>query len=460
MFNEKRGGKKEKNFVKWIVIGLIVLAVLFLAFKIFFTGNVVSSTGSQLICSSGYTSCFDTGTSYSCYLGNTCPSTSSNVTSNQTSPTITTNLTGGSSITIHGGDSIYLPYGSYIIKLISTSNFSGITSDTVNFVNVANNVPFGSIVWSSEGVGTLTAPNGYSYPITMIGNAMNSSSERTVTISSSQYSISCISGTCSPTSQTNQTIIPNPTTSTCNNANITNPIRTMNSVNITCNGPVTQADMGVIGRINGENISCEVATERVNVGTSKIINGLNVSLISSTLSGGIISATIRVAGVAQDIILQTDVSFSYASSQVTIITVGNKNYLIYSISASTTQETIQISYCVPTAITFTCLSAGQTCGLNVNCCAGLTCQGGICATPQVPVCIPKDCTALSKKCGTVSNGCNGTLNCGTCSRGKTCVNGNCLGGYGDYCTTGSQCYTGRCKPLFQFLWFKSGNYCY
>ncbi|MEK6826964.1 MAG: hypothetical protein AABX99_00590, partial [Nanoarchaeota archaeon] len=68
---------------------------------------------------------------------------------------------------------------------------------------------------------------------------------------------------------------------------------------------------------------------------------------------------------------------------------------------------------------------------------------------------------LGKTCGTVSNGCNGTLNCGTCSQlGKTCVSGRCLGNYGTYCTTGSQCHTGRCKPLTKFLWFKMGNYCY
>ncbi len=40
----KRGGKKKNNFIKWICFGLLILAVLFLAYKVF-TGQVVSGTG-------------------------------------------------------------------------------------------------------------------------------------------------------------------------------------------------------------------------------------------------------------------------------------------------------------------------------------------------------------------------------------------------------------------------------
>ena len=41
-------------------------------------------------------------------------------------------------------------------------------------------------------------------------------------------------------------------------------------------------------------------------------------------------------------------------------------------------------------------------------------------------CIPSSCSVLGKNCGTVSNGCSGTLNCGTCSTGYTCQNNICI----------------------------------
>jgi len=38
----------------------------------------------------------------------------------------------------------------------------------------------------------------------------------------------------------------------------------------------------------------------------------------------------------------------------------------------------------------------------------------------VPTCVPTTCAALSATCGSPSNGCGGTLSCGTCSSGSTC----------------------------------------
>lgn len=35
-------------------------------------------------------------------------------------------------------------------------------------------------------------------------------------------------------------------------------------------------------------------------------------------------------------------------------------------------------------------------------------------------CTPTTCSAQGKNCGTISNGCSGTLNCGTCGSGQTC----------------------------------------
>jgi hypothetical protein len=54
-----------------------------------------------------------------------------------------------------------------------------------------------------------------------------------------------------------------------------------------------------------------------------------------------------------------------------------------------------------------------------------------CPTPHVnpaPVCTctPTTCAAQGATCGSLSDGCGGTLNCGTCSSGQTCTNNACV----------------------------------
>jgi Calcineurin-like phosphoesterase len=58
-----------------------------------------------------------------------------------------------------------------------------------------------------------------------------------------------------------------------------------------------------------------------------------------------------------------------------------------------------------------------------------------CPTPtQNPVaacasgCTPKTCSVLGATCGTVSDGCGGTLSCGACTAGQTCTNNKCGSG--------------------------------
>jgi len=43
-----------------------------------------------------------------------------------------------------------------------------------------------------------------------------------------------------------------------------------------------------------------------------------------------------------------------------------------------------------------------------------------------PSCTPKTCSSLGKICGTWSDGCSGTLDCGGCDFGLTCSDGNCV----------------------------------
>ncbi|MCL4752471.1 MAG: tryptophan synthase alpha chain, partial [Myxococcales bacterium] len=52
-----------------------------------------------------------------------------------------------------------------------------------------------------------------------------------------------------------------------------------------------------------------------------------------------------------------------------------------------------------------------------------TCGGG--GTANVCGCTPTSCAAQGKNCGSIPNGCGGTLNCGTCTAPSTCTNNVC-----------------------------------
>jgi|GEM_PF-7114431 len=58
---------------------------------------------------------------------------------------------------------------------------------------------------------------------------------------------------------------------------------------------------------------------------------------------------------------------------------------------------------------------------NSKCATGQTCQNGSC----VSSCVAKTCAALNYNCGTASDGCNGTLNCGICPGNQICTAGIC-----------------------------------
>jgi hypothetical protein len=65
------------------------------------------------------------------------------------------------------------------------------------------------------------------------------------------------------------------------------------------------------------------------------------------------------------------------------------------------------------------------------------------ATDSDCACTPETCASLGYQCGSVSDGCGGTLNCGTCTQG-TCNAGVCGGGtgsgsIGDPCSSLSDC---------------------
>lgn len=73
-----------------------------------------------------------------------------------------------------------------------------------------------------------------------------------------------------------------------------------------------------------------------------------------------------------------------------------------------------------------CGSVSDGCGNTLNCgdCSGFglqySCVGNTC------LCVPTTCGAIGKNCGIISNGCGSLLFCGSCSPLQTCVSNVCV----------------------------------
>jgi hypothetical protein len=65
-----------------------------------------------------------------------------------------------------------------------------------------------------------------------------------------------------------------------------------------------------------------------------------------------------------------------------------------------------------------CLPESAPCDEALGCCDGLVCEAGVC----VPSCTPRTCAEVGATCGTASDGCGGTLECG-----PACVTCPCAG---------------------------------
>ncbi len=85
--------------------------------------------------------------------------------------------------------------------------------------------------------------------------------------------------------------------------------------------------------------------------------------------------------------------------------------------------------CVPS----TCAQAGAECGSIADGCGGTlecggcsdggNCGGGNTSNVCEPRCAPITCESAGKDCGALPDGCGGTLGCGTCASGETCGGG-------------------------------------
>lgn len=104
----------------------------------------------------------------------------------------------------------------------------------------------------------------------------------------------------------------------------------------------------------------------------------------------------------------------------------------------------------PACAATTCVAQGATCGtISDNCGKTLNCGGcnsgqscnvdNKCVNVQCP---PLDCAALGAVCGTIKNECGNALSCGSCSSGSICNSQNqCV--VDQTCTADSQCAAGQ-----------------
>jgi hypothetical protein len=100
----------------------------------------------------------------------------------------------------------------------------------------------------------------------------------------------------------------------------------------------------------------------------------------------------------------------------------------------------------------TCGSASDGCGNTINC--GTCASGETCSVNRCESCAPATCSSLGKDCGSWANGCGGEVSCGTCGGGMVCQSGVCVGsggGGGTFCTncrkTGGTCTTSGGKSV-------------
>ena len=159
-----------------------------------------------------------------------------------------------------------------------------------------------------------------------------------------------------------------------------------------------------------------------------------VTLNMAAPSGGVgvfLSSSAAAATVPGSVVVpqgQTSASFTVstaavsATNFVTISATSNG-------SASAVLTVNPASSCTPT----TCAAQGKNCGTISNGCGGtLTC--GSCTAPQTcggggvanlcgGGCTPTTCAAQGKNCGTIADGCGGTLTCGSCTAPQTCGGG-------------------------------------
>jgi hypothetical protein len=180
-------------------------------------------------------------------------------------------------------------------------------------------------------------------------------------------------------------------------------------------------DDGAVVYVNGTEVyRTSLPSGTIGYDTLAIYSSDETTYFTATIANSVLVAGNNVVAVEvhQASVSSSDLSFNFA---------------LLAKSVTTT--------CTPT----TCSAQGKTCGSISDGCGGaLNC--GSCTSPQTcggggvanvcgetSSCTPTTCAAQGKNCGNLSDGCGGTLNCGGCPSPQTCGGG----GVANVCGGGS-----------------------
>ncbi len=205
---------------------------------------------------------------------------------------------------------------------------------------------------------------------------------------------------------------------------------TLNPATVTGSGSAV-ANVVLNRAVNGSDPTA-TASLRVSEG---ILSGTQIATFPGcTGSPACIGpVTVAVGAISASATLWT--SAVSAQDQVTVSASAP-----WSKSSASANLTINPGACTPATCTgqgFSCGSASDGCGGTLSC--------GTCTAPEVctnnvcAVCTPTTCSAQGKNCGSISDGCGGTLNCGTCTAPQTCGGG----GTPNVCSAAPACAAGK-----------------
>ncbi|HEX3473964.1 MAG TPA: hypothetical protein VHT91_02920 [Kofleriaceae bacterium] len=131
----------------------------------------------------------------------------------------------------------------------------------------------------------------------------------------------------------------------------------------------------------------------------------------------------------------------YAIVTILVATIIGCNDIQEPNQSMASQAITQCELDCPGGPVFTCTTL--PCSVTAT---SLTCNGTV---TNCPACVPTTCAAHGAECGSLSNGCGGTLNCGSCPAGRVCSGNFCE------CPAGKDdcCGDGRClsQTLCQHL---------
>ena len=195
------------------------------------------------------------------------------------------------------------------------------------------------------------------------------------------------------------------------------------------------------------------ATSTATVTLNRAVNGNDpTATVSIRVSEGLLSGTqlATFPGCTGSPVCIGPATVAVGASTTTVtlstFTVSAQDQVTVSASAPWSTDSASKNLTInPGCAPQTCVQLGFNCGTASDGCGG-TLSCGSCTAPATCVnnvcttCTPTTCAAQGKNCGTIPDGCGGTLTCGTCTAPQTCGGGGtpnvCGGGGGGSSDTG------------------------